>query len=332
MRVSPMRTLTKPRGLGDDEWSAITEAETRLRQAKSDGDGPLVIGSAKDLCEAVAKVVLAERGGSLGGAADLPDVVSAAHKALEFQPGEGIANDPETRKVAQGLKSIVLGLGELRNRRGTGHGRAAPGKVVEEHIDLAYEAAHLWGAWALRRLEPYIAGDVTALVRDLENEIFRRGDLKERLLLANVPRLPVEDQRRLGIAVARRASRETFVVLEDGIEDVDPSDPNVWPPAYIDGLLSGMFLDANGFLELAAWKTPAAERLVRLSPDPIARLKPLASSVARTAAARRGANDPAVQRSAIDELRHAAEEAAGEDLRALWLEMASALDDVGEGI
>ena len=103
-------------------------------------DGPLVIGTAKELCEAIAKVVVAERGGTLSGAADLPDVVTAAHKALEFQPGEGVANDPETRKVAQGLKSIVLGLGELRNRRGTGHGRATPGNAVEEHVDLAYEA------------------------------------------------------------------------------------------------------------------------------------------------------------------------------------------------
>ena len=327
-----MRILTKPKGLGEEQWSAIGEADERLRQAKSGGDGPLVIGTAKELCEAIAKVVVAERGGTLSGAADLPDVVTAAHKALEFQPGEGVANDPETRKVAQGLKSIVLGLGELRNRRGTGHGRATPGNAVEEHVDLAYEAAYVWSSWALRRLEPYIAGDVTALVRDLEDQNFHRGDLKKRLLIANPPRLAVEDQRRLGIAVARRASRATFVVLEDGIEDVDPGNPEAWPPAYIDGLLAGMFFEANGFLDLAAWKTPEAERLVRLSPDPVSRLRPLAASVRATAGARRGAIDPTPQREVTDGLRLAAADAREVEVRALWLEMGTALDEARDSV
>ncbi len=330
--MSPMRILSKPKGLGEEQWSAISEADGRLRQAKSDGDGPLVIGTAKELCEAIAKVVVAERGGTLSGAADLPEVVTAAHRALEFQPGEGVANDPEMRKVAQGLKSIVLGLGELRNRRGTGHGRATPGSAVEEHVDLAYEAAYLWSSWALRRLEPYIAGDVTALVRDLEDEIFRRGDLKKRLAIANLPRLAVEDQRRLGVAVARRASRETFVVLEDGIDGVDPANIDAWPPAYIDGLLAGMFFDANGFLALAAWKAPEADRLVRLSPDPVARLRPLAAAVDATAAARRGANDPELQREVADRLRLAAADAQDEEVRALWLEMATALDQATDPV
>ena len=327
-----MKILTKPKGLGEEQWSAIHEADERLRQAKSDGDGPLVIGSAKELCEAVAKVVVAERGGTLSGAADLPEVVTAAHKALEFQPGEGVASDPETRKVAQGLKSIVLGLGELRNRRGTGHGRARPGNAVEEHVDLAYEAAYLWSTWALRRLEPYIAGDVTALVRDLEDEIFRRGDLKKRLLIANLPRLAFEDQRRLGIAVARRASRETFVVAEDGIEGVEPADSDAWPPAYIDGLLAGMFFDANGFLAMAAWKTTEADRLVRLSPDPVLRLRPLAVAVGATAAARRGANDPVLLREAADRLRLTAAAVRDEEVRDLWLEMATALDRATDSV
>lgn len=144
--------------------------------------------------------------------------------------------------------------------------------------------------------------------------------------------MAVEDQRRLGVAVARRASRETFVVLEDGIEGVDPANVEAWPPAYIDGLLAGMFFDANGFLALAAWKTPEADRLVRLSPDPVTRLRPLAAAVGATAAARRGANDPALQREVADRLRLAATDAQDEEVPALWLQMATALDQATDPV
>jgi hypothetical protein len=140
-----MAALRRPDGLGDAEWAAIREAEDRLLRAKAAPDAPLVVGSAKELCEAIAKVVIAERRGIPGSGADMPELITTAHKLLEFQPGEGLANDPETRKIAQGLKSIVLGLGEMRNRHGTGHGRPAPSGVSEEHSDLAFGAAALLG-------------------------------------------------------------------------------------------------------------------------------------------------------------------------------------------
>ena len=87
------------------------------------------MGCAKDLCETIAKVVIAERGGIASGD-DLPDLVNAAHKLLAFQPGEDIANDPDSRQIAAGLKSIVLGTGAMRNRHGTGHGRATPSGIT----------------------------------------------------------------------------------------------------------------------------------------------------------------------------------------------------------
>lgn len=173
-----------------------------------------------------------------------------------------MANDAETRKVAQGLKSVVIGLGEMRNRHGTGHGRPTATGITDEHAELAFDAALLWSGWAVRRLEPYIAGDVTALVRDLEAEIFHRGDLKRRLNYANLARLQEVDQRRLGLAVARRASQDTFVVIEDGVEAVQPDDPDNWPPDYVESLLIGLFFDANGYLDLKTWKVREAARIL----------------------------------------------------------------------
>jgi hypothetical protein len=48
--------------------------------------------------------------------------------------------------------------------------------------------------------------------------------------------LPTDEQRRLGIAVARRALRDTFVVRIDGIDVIDSSDAKTWPSAYVEGM------------------------------------------------------------------------------------------------
>jgi hypothetical protein len=252
--------LARPVGLGDDEWSAIQEARDRLVGAVSGPDLPLVVGSAKELCEAVAKVVIAERGGTTTGGLETPELLNLAHRRLEHQPGEGIASDPDVRQLAQGLKSIVLGLAGVRNRHGTGHGRAGPTGITAEHAVLAVMACDAWCAWALRRLEPYIEGDVTALVRDLDDDVFRQGELSRRLTVTNLRHLDAPDQFRLGVAVARRGSRRTFVVIADGIAAIDLGDP-FWPEGYAMGVVSGLLFDANAYFDIAGWKV---EHLVQI--------------------------------------------------------------------
>jgi hypothetical protein len=311
--------------LGDDQWSAIQDAETRLDRAKSSHDDVLAVGCAKDLCECIAKVVIAERGSIVSSAADMPDVISAAHKCLEYQPGEGVATGPEVRKVAQGLKSVVLGLSEMRGRFGTGHGRPALPGTGEEHSELAYDAAMLWSGWALRRLEPYIAGDVTRLVRDLDGTTFRRGDLANRLLIANLPRLPAEDQKRLGIAVARRASGGTFVVGEDGIEAVKPDDA-MWPEGYVQGLLAGMFLNKNGYLDISTWKVREAARLIAGSRSPVSVLDKLLNDAARAVVVYQSTTDGDVRRAIGLEIRSLAEVLPDDGSRARWIAFAGALE------
>ncbi len=320
-----MANLRRPDGLGEDEWTAIKEAETRLLRAKAASDGPLVVGSAKELCESIAKVILAERGGVPDASASVSGLITTAHKLLEFQPGEGLANDAETRKVAQGLKSVVIGLGEMRNRHGTGHGRPAATAITEEHAELAFDAALLWSSWALRRLEPYIAGDVTALVRDLEREIFRRGDLKRRLSYADLPHLPDVDQRRLGLAVARRASQDTFVVIEDGVEAVQPDDPDTWPPHYIESLLIGLFFDANGYLDLKTWKVRQSARILSAHPDPVLILQELAARTASADAASDVLVDDQLRRNLIGEFEATIGQFPDGETRQLWLTIAERL-------
>jgi hypothetical protein len=319
--------LNRPDGLADDQWAAIQDAEERLLRAKAYRDAPLVVGSAKELCEAVARVVIAERGGVAGSGTDMPELISAAHRALEFQAGEGLANDPETRKIAQGVRSVVLGVSEMRNRRGTGHGRPAPAGTTDDHADLAFDAAYLWCTWALRRLEPYIAGDATALVRDLDKGIFRGGDVARRLTYATLPRLPVEDQMRLGVAVARRASKGTFVVSKDGIDAVQPGDTGTWPTGYVEGLLTGLFLDANGNLELAKWKVSDAARLVSELPDPVPVLLRLTARISDAASSNGVAGDESALSESITEFARTAPALANAEVRAMWVGISRTLTD-----
>src|SRR5437879_13713478 len=73
-----MSDLTRPDGLGDNEWAALEEGANRLERARAASDYPLGIGCAKDLCEAVARVAINERGGVAPGA-DMTDLVHTAH-------------------------------------------------------------------------------------------------------------------------------------------------------------------------------------------------------------------------------------------------------------
>ena len=322
-----MAGLSRPNGLADEAWAGISETEARLLRARAEGDRPLVVGAAKELCEAVARVIVVQRGETLGAAADMPELISAAHKLVEYQPGEGLANDPESRKIAQGLKSIVLGLSEMRNRHGTGHGRGTPSSVVEEHATLAYEAALLWSRWALQRLEPYIAGDVGGLVRELGGGgLFHRGELAHRLKLANLARLSYSDQRRLGVAVARRASQGTFVVGEDGITAVQPEDAQTWPPGYVEGLAMGLFFDANGRLELKAWIVSEVARLVTSLVDPLPVIRQLMETASKAGPSYGLVEDEEVMRKTLDEFRKTALmlPAQGES-RQLWQSIPEAL-------
>lgn len=256
--------MIRPDGLSDPQWEAVEEARARLERAREASDSALVVGSAKELCEVVAKIVLSERGELPGSSEDFPALVNRCHKLLGAQPGQELATDDATRQIAQGLKSLVLGLGNLRNNLGTGHGRAVPSAAITEHADLSFAAADIWCHWALRRLGPLIVGTVSAIVRDLdEGKIFRSGDLAGRLEAADLQNQSQEDQRRLGIAVARRALRGTFVVHSDGFALEGKT------TAYQEGLVVGLLFDADGRLLLpeSEWLSEGGRILDTLPPE-----------------------------------------------------------------
>lgn len=127
--------------------SAVYEQLDRIRRAVSDAPA-LAVGSAKELVESTAKMVLTELGQVVDEKADLPKLARAAQLALGLHPS--VASGPDgteaVKRILGAVTTIAEGLGELRNRGlGTGHGPAtARVGLRPRHAYLAVNAAMTW--------------------------------------------------------------------------------------------------------------------------------------------------------------------------------------------
>jgi hypothetical protein len=138
--LKSMATLTDP--------TAIQEQLDRIQRAIID-DPAQAIGSAKELIESTAKVVLVERGRPVNEKDDLPALARAAQDALGLHPSSVTAGPDDSdavKKILGAVTTIAAGLGELRNRGyGTGHGTAAARTGLRpRHAHLAVNAAVTW--------------------------------------------------------------------------------------------------------------------------------------------------------------------------------------------
>jgi hypothetical protein len=284
--------IERPAGLADAAWESLTACLERLERATRDNDASLVVGSAKELVEAMAKVVLQERGETVGSGVDYGEALTKAHRALDRQPGEGLAADPGVREIAQGAKMIAGQLRILRNQYGTGHGRAGAPQIPGELVRVSVDAALLWCRWAARRLEHYISGRPSSLAHNLRSDLFTQGELRRRLEDANLRAIEEADQQLLGVAVAQRAMRGTFVVREDGVDAcAEVSDLGVWPPGYRKGLVQGLFLDQDGYVDVKPWGVKLAARVLAPHPGAKAVLDELRESILQADWSTRYAND-----------------------------------------
>ena len=128
--------------------SAIRQQLGRIQHAIID-DPALAVGSAKELIESTAKVVLKERGLPVDERADLPALVRDAQQALGLHPSSATAGpdgSDAVKKILGSVSGIAIGLAELRNRGyGTGHGPATvPAGLGIRHAHLAVNAAFTW--------------------------------------------------------------------------------------------------------------------------------------------------------------------------------------------
>ncbi len=126
---------------------AIVDQLERIRTGLG-SDPALAVGSAHDLIESTAKTVLSERGIAWNDRKDdLPALVNRAQDALGLRAvtaAAGPDGSEQVRRILGASTSIAIGVGELRNRYGTGHGRHGQSGLKPRHARLAVHAAMTW--------------------------------------------------------------------------------------------------------------------------------------------------------------------------------------------
>ena len=134
-QITPVGPPFAPESLKNvGDASAVRQQLGRIQRAILD-DPALAIGSAKELIESTAKVVLEERGLPVADRADLPALVRDAQQALGLHPSAAIPGpdgSDTVKKILGSVSGIAIGLAELRNRGyGTGHGPAQAQAALE---------------------------------------------------------------------------------------------------------------------------------------------------------------------------------------------------------
>jgi len=121
------------------------EEQIRRMEQCVQSDPALAIGTAKELIETCCKTILAQRGKSLPGKPDIPELTKATLKELSLVPDdvEDSARGSDTiKRLLQNLGTIGNNLAELRGLYGTGHGKHAhAGTLPPRHARLAVGAA-----------------------------------------------------------------------------------------------------------------------------------------------------------------------------------------------
>jgi hypothetical protein len=133
---------------------ALDENLARLRSSTS--DPALLIGTAKDLLEAVAKFVLEESGMEVPPNASFDSLWHIARERLGVLPervDKSLPGYEAIRAIHQSSWTIAHNINTLRNLQGTGHGRTLPTGVSEDLALLVVREACSVAEYMLRRLD-----------------------------------------------------------------------------------------------------------------------------------------------------------------------------------
>lgn len=131
--LSPLGTIEVQ--TGDSE--ALDQQIKRLRN--SGEDVSLMLGTAKDALEAVAKVVLEERGQTFRPDETVEGLINRAMKILEIDVRPKDSSSGVARALAginQTVPKIAESVRKIRNDEGTGHGRTALASVSRSEAEF----------------------------------------------------------------------------------------------------------------------------------------------------------------------------------------------------
>lgn len=119
--------------------------QIRRMEASVHTDPALAIGTAKELIETCCKTILAERGKTIPGKPDIPELTKATLKELKLVPDsieDSARGSDIMKRLLQNLGTIGNNLAELRGLYGTGHGKHAHAETLTvRHAKLAVGAA-----------------------------------------------------------------------------------------------------------------------------------------------------------------------------------------------
>lgn len=134
------------------ELNNVLELNQHIARIKHSipNDPALAVGSAKELLETVLKTILKKQDTSLANE-DIPKLLKRVQKLLDIDPKELPGKDILFRTL-NSLGQIIVGISEIRNLVGTGHGRSQGPQIDTIHAQLivnatATIATYLLGIW-----------------------------------------------------------------------------------------------------------------------------------------------------------------------------------------
>ena len=187
--------------LSSDDLSALHDPDaiyTHLRRLRAsvDTDPEHAVGVAKELVESTVKLVLLQLDVEFDNSDDLPRLAKQAQRALLLHAGT-ISPDSKgadaTKKVLNGLTQIAVGIAELRNHYGTGHGRTASATGLKPrhaavdrlHSQESGRGRHDCREWTngcrcRHRILPSPSHYTGRPVRSMEHQAQRVGEMNQR--------------------------------------------------------------------------------------------------------------------------------------------------------
>lgn len=134
--------------------------EQRINEmiAKQKNDPTGAIGLAKELIESCCKTILEKKGIFYDGGEDMPKLISITTDCLHLSPKEiedSLPLNKVLKQILQSLRAVAIGVADLRNQYGSGHGKPTSFRGLEErHAKLAVGASitlvnFLWDSYNL---------------------------------------------------------------------------------------------------------------------------------------------------------------------------------------
>ncbi|TKT94043.1 abortive infection family protein [Dyadobacter frigoris] len=124
------------------------------RAKKGHEDAALIIGTSKDLMEAVCAHVVTEIYGSYSPRDNFPTLLGTAFTALNMATPANpmVPNESAIKNVERGLFELACAINKLRNKQGSGHGRPFISTISDDEAKTSIESIGIITEFLLNKL------------------------------------------------------------------------------------------------------------------------------------------------------------------------------------